>query len=242
MGTRGTMGISGSPERRVGRRRLAALVLGAAVLAGTAACTGTSTPTAGGGSSPATTASTGSGGTGTQSAPASSATAGSTTGTSGVHSASSPGSGSKSAAACTGAQIKTTLGRAGVAMNHHAISVTFTNVGAHACTLHGYPGAAIVSGSKTLLDATRELNGYIGDEQQLSAVPTVTLAPGAVASAILESEGSAGEKCYPDGNGTLEVTPPNTTAVTPLEPMKLGNLGMCADFEVHPVVPGKVGD
>jgi hypothetical protein len=123
-------------------------------------------------------------------------------------------------------------------MSHDGLVLKFTDVSGHACTLRGYPGAAVASGGTTLLNAARELNGYIGDQRQLTAAPLVTLQAGQSASAQLEWEANAGEPCYPNGSGTLVVTAPNTTKSTPLRAMTVGSSGTCAGFEIHPVVAG----
>lgn len=231
---------------------LAAAAVMAAVLAGTAACTGSSTPSAGAGgtagtttsSSPSsagtiTSSSTSAGGTATSTATGTGAGSGSTAGTT---TAGNAGTGAAAGAggnsACGNADIKVVLGRGGAAMSHDGQTLEFTNVSGHVCTLRGYPGVAVVASGKTLLNATRELNGYIGDEQQLSATPLVTLHPGQTASAELEWVANAGEPCYPDGAGTVLVTPPNTTASTPVRQLTIGSSGACANFQVHPVVAG----
>jgi hypothetical protein len=125
-------------------------------------------------------------------------------------------------------------------MNHDGQVLEFTNVSGHACTLHGYPGAAVIANGdgRTLVNATRELNGYIGDERQLSSAPLVTLKAGQSGSAVVEWVGDAGEPCYANGSGTLVVTPPNTTKSTSLRTITVGSSGLCANFEVHPVIPG----
>jgi hypothetical protein len=230
-------------------RRLAAFaVLAMAVLGATAACTGSSssptglggTSTAGTSLSPTVTAA----GTVTVSTSQAGTTSPATATSS---AATSPANGAKSSASshavsgtapCTGSEIKVSLGSGGAAMSHDGIAVVFTNTSSHACTLQGYPGAAIMKGSTVLVNATRTLNGYIGDERQLSSAPLVTLAPGFKASAMVESLANAGETCYPNGTGTLEVTPPNTTATVSLRTLTVGSGGVCAGFEVHPVVAG----
>lgn len=123
-------------------------------------------------------------------------------------------------------------------MNHGGDVLIFTNRGGSACTLQGYPGVAVVQGSTTLLNATRTLSGYIGGGPGTSSPLLVTLASGGSASAIVEWVGNAGEACYPDATGTLEVTPPNTRSTSSFGTLTLGGDGICADFEVHPVVSG----
>jgi Protein of unknown function (DUF4232) len=230
-------------------RRLAAFaVLAMAVLGATAACTGSSSSPSGlGGTSTAGTSlspTPAAAGTVTitqagTTSPAASAAA-SSTATSATNGA-KPSASSRAVsgtAPCTGSEIKVSLGDGGAAMSHDGIALVFTNTSSHACTMQGYPGAAIMKGSTVLVNATRTLNGYIGDERQLSSAPLVTLAPGFKASAMVESLANAGETCYPSGTGTLEVTPPNTTATVSLRTLTVGSGGVCAGFEVHPVVAG----
>ena len=238
-------------------RRLAGLaVLAMAVLGATAACTGSSSPTglngatatAGTSLSPTATAtatSTQAGGVSTAGTGAASATASSTGGTSagnGSNSGAGSNSGSGGTTACTGSEIRVSLGEGGVAMSHEGFVLIFTNTSSQTCTMKGYPGVAIMNGSTVVLNATRTLNGFIGDGHgtPLSGVPLVTLAPGATASAELEFVVNAGEPCYPNGSGTVEVTPPNTTTTTGTRSETVGTSGICADFEIHPVVAGTI--
>ena len=229
------MRIGNVPRSRA-RTGLAAAAVAAFVLAGAAGCTGSSTA---GTTSPGTGAGTSSGPGGTVTLPPASASATATT------TSADTGAGGNTANAsgipsCGDTDIAVSLGRAGAASNHAAQPVLFKNVSGHACTLQGYPGAAVVAGGRTLVNASRVLNGYIGYPQQLGAPPVVTLQPGQSATGMLEWEKDAGEKCYPDGSGSLVMTPPNTTKSTSLTPITVGTMGMCAGFEVHPVVPGIV--
>lgn len=143
--------------------------------------------------------------------------------------------------ACGNSSLHTTMRSAGAAMMHSGEVLVFTNVSGHACTLYGYPGAAIEYRSTPLVNADRTLNGYIGDGRNLTSPPHVTLAAGASASAVLEWVANAGEPCYPNRAGTLHVTPPNTTATVALgSTLTVGQEGICASFDIHPVVPGIV--
>ena len=230
-------------------------VAAAAVLGATAACSsGSGSGTAAGsggtgtaGTSVSSTSTSTQAGTSSNGAGGSGATSGATNGSGANGTASSNSSsgsngntqaGSGGAAFCSGAAIKVSTGQGGAATGHHGLPLVFTNTSSRTCTLQGYPGAAIMSGSATVLNATRTLNGFIGDERQLSNVPLVTLAPGATASAMLEWVVDNGEQCGASGTGTLEVTPPNTTVTTSLGAMTAGTAGVCADFEIHPAVPG----
>ena len=217
-------------------RKTALLALAAAVLGGTAACTGsTSTTTSSGG----TASSTASAGGGAGAGSSASAGAGASTTPTQAGGGASAGSGSNaSSSSCAGSAVKVAIGHGGAATGHQVITLTFTNVGSSSCTLQGYPGAAVMSGSTLVLNATRSLNGFAGDERQLTSAPLVTLAPGAVAPANLEFVVNNGEPCVANGSGTLDVTPPNTKTTTGLEPMTTGTKGVCAGFEIHPVVAG----
>jgi hypothetical protein len=238
--------------QRIGRV-VALAAAAAAVLGAAAACTGSSgtgTTTGSGGTSSASaspspnsvSASASANAqvgapTSTQAgAPSNSSTA--PTPGSGSGSSGNPQAGSGGTSSCTGSQIKVSVGRQGAATGHHGLPVVFTNTSSQTCTLQGYPGAAIMNGSTTVLNATRTLNGFIGDERQLSSAPLVTLAPGGSASAMLEWVVDNGEPCGASGTGTLEVTPPNTTVTTGLLALTAGPSGICADFEIHPAVSG----
>jgi hypothetical protein len=217
---------------RMSRFTAAALVVTAA-LSATAACTAASTGSgvASSASGPATTSAAGSGST----------SGASTTTPSGSGSTTSSGAGESAesdASACTGPEIQVTVESAGVAMNHSGDVLIFTNHTGSACTMQGYPGVAVVKGSTTLLNATRSLNGYMADDPGISSAPLVTLAPGQSASAMVEWVGNAGEACYATDTGTFQVTPPNTRSTTTLGTLTLGDDGICADFEVHPVASG----
>jgi len=232
-----------SPDRRSARnRRVAAVAIVVAVLGATAACTGSSSGSSNTGSrssaqttvTPSATASANaatSGGAATQGMNASTTTSSAAS----AHAVTG-------ASACTGTEIKVAQGRNSAAMGHHGDVLVFTNSSSRTCTLQGYPGAAIMSGSTVVLNATRALNGYIGDERQLSSAPLVTLAPGAVASAMLEWEVDSGQTCVARGSGTLQITPPNTTVTTGLGSMTVGSDGVCSGFDIHPVVAGNLGD
>jgi hypothetical protein len=90
-----------------------------------------------------------------------------------------------------------------------------------------------------LVNAARTLSGYIGDAGvQPNGTPLVTLVPGA--SAVLEWDANAGEACYRDGTGALEVTAPNTTATVSLMSIQVGSGGICAGLQVHPVIAGVI--
>lgn len=142
---------------------------------------------------------------------------------------------------CQTVDLKTTEGAASGGMSHEGTVIVFTNSGNQTCSLQGYPGASVMNGTTTLVTATRSLSGYLGDgSQPVTSAPLVTLAPGASASAMIEWVVDAGEACYPNNSGTLAVTAPNTTDTVTLNPLEVGTTGVCADFQVHPVIPGVI--
>jgi Protein of unknown function (DUF4232) len=146
------------------------------------------------------------------------------------------------APACGNSSLRTTEGEGGAAMMHEGVVLVFTNVSKHACTLYGYPGAAIEDKTSPLINAVRTLNGYIGDGgRTLTHVSPVTIDPGATASAEVEWVENAGQHCYRNGQGGLRVTPPNTTDTVSLGGSVLvGGQGICSGFKIHPVVPGTI--
>lgn len=215
-----------------GIARLAGVTLAAAAVLGAAAgCVATSSGGAGASAGASGAATTGGAG-----APSTSPAI--LTGSSSAASSGGGQSAPAGASACAGSAIQVQVKSAGAAMNHGGDVLIFTNHGGSACTLQGYPGVAVVKGSTTLLNATRTLTGYMSDDPGGSGPALVTLAPGKSASAMVEWEGNAGEACYPAGTGTLEVTPPNTRSTSSFGTLTLGGLGICAGFEVHPVVSG----
>jgi hypothetical protein len=138
---------------------------------------------------------------------------------------------------CTGAQLSVKETSPDASLGHRAYVFVFTNKGAATCTLHGYPGASVTDTTgKVVADAQRTLVGY---ESGPTTITTVTLAPGASASAVVEWDAAAdaGAVCPGTKGGHLLVTPPNTTVSTGFA---LPN-DLCSDFQVHPVLPGTSG-
>jgi hypothetical protein len=118
--------------------------------------------------------------------------------------------------------------------------LVFTNESQATCSLSGYPGVAGLDAQGVqVVQAQRTLNGYLGGlPPGTTAPPTVSLAPGQTASAVVEGTdmplGSA-TSCpsYP----ALLVTPPDLTDSVHLEAALPG----CSPIQVHPVVPGSSG-
>lgn len=220
--------------------------LGKAVLAGAIAfaavttvsgCTpSTGTGTSAGGSS-SNGASTGS--TTTSASRPTASSAGGSTATGG----SSPTSGSGTSA-CANGQLSVHYVSAGAGAGHTGYILTFTNTGSSSCMVKGYPGAGVTDhfDKVVVLNAARSQTGYIGG--QYSSPATITLAPGAVASTVLEwvdfppnGQTPVGANCPGMDDGKLLITPPNTTASTAFSAPE----NLCADFYVHPLIPGGSG-
>ena len=145
---------------------------------------------------------------------------------------------------CSGGQIKVTTASQGAAMSHSGLILIFTNTGNNTCSLTGYPGASLPDSTGTPWNATRTMFGYMGGAQGYSTPPTVNLAPGNSASAVLEwasmpvGGGSADSADCPGLDSVhLLVTPPNTQATATFPPLT----STCQEFQIHPVVPGSTG-
>jgi Protein of unknown function (DUF4232) len=147
---------------------------------------------------------------------------------------------SATAPSCAGDQLATALGRSGAGLGHVGQAVVFTNVSSTACTLYGYPGVAGVDKAGTqVVQATRTPSGYLGGlwSTPNGPPPTVALAPGQVASALVEgTDNPIGSMPCVQLSGLL-VTAPNTTRSVELPSAPSD----CDGLEVHPVVPGTSG-
>jgi hypothetical protein len=227
---------------RAAHRRGAAGLAVAAVLAAAAVagCTSGTSRASGAAASPTAT-----GTPGVASAPSSAGGSGSPSATGPGAPASASGGDGGGAPMCPGSSLRTGSASAGVASGHAGEVLTFTNTGSAACTLTGYPGAELTGvNGRLVMNATRTMSGYMGGAQDRSEPLLVTLAPGAVASALLEwatvptgPGAPVGANCPGMGAEQLLVTPPDTTATVSLQPIG----SACQDFEIHPVVSGATG-
>jgi hypothetical protein len=141
---------------------------------------------------------------------------------------------------CTNDQLTTALGEQGVGLGHAGQVVVFTNVSTSACTLYGYPGVAGLDAAGTqIMQASRTPSGYLGGlwNTPNGPPPTVILAPGQAASALVEGiDNQVGSMPCVRLSGLL-VTAPNTTRSVDLP----SDSPECDGLEVHPVVPGASG-
>jgi len=103
------------------------------------------------------------------------------------------------------------LGLSQGATGHIYQVIDFKNISGVTCTLYGYPGVSFASGSPV-----RQV-GIAADEDPNTARVLVTLAPGAVANALLVYT-QAGfyppARCLPVNTTDLQIYPPNQTTPT----------------------------
>jgi hypothetical protein len=132
--------------------------------------------------------------------------------------------------------LDVSLGQSDAGLGHIGEPIVFRNTGATTCTMYGYPGVRVSSnGQASGADDTP--NSYLGGLSG-STIPTVSLAPGATASAFIEGtdnpEGTA-PSC--PTYSSLEITPPGDSQTFTLDTSLPG----CSTIEVHPVVNGSTG-
>jgi Protein of unknown function (DUF4232) len=173
-------------------------------------------------SASASSGASGTGAAGTGASPTGSSTAAGS-GTSGATTASS------GTPACTSADLQASLGGgAGAGMSQNHTGLQLRNTGSSACTLYGYPGVSWVrgaSGIQTGAAAVRQADPS-GTET------TVTLAPGALASAPLDIVDAAvipPSECKPVAVRGLRIYPPGQKAALFLSlPTAAGGYGECS--------------
>jgi hypothetical protein len=129
-------------------------------------------------------------------------------------------------------------GTGDAAAGHRSLVLVFTNTGTTTCRLRGYPGVAgLDRDGRQLVQARRTPSGYLGGLGS-GPLPTVALAPGKTASALVEAlafDQRTGDACTPWAG--LLVTAPDGTRSSPVRWTGDG----CAELEIHPVVPGSTG-
>lgn len=132
---------------------------------------------------------------------------------------------------CTAAQIVVTALPLRAGAGHRGVPLEFSlTPGSAPCTLTGYPGVDSSAGGPPI-HAQRTLRGYLGGlPEDVDAPPTVTLAPGSPAEAIVEGVAvdADGNPC-PTYTG-LWVTPPDTSGTVGVPVV----IDTC-ELQVHPV-------
>jgi Protein of unknown function (DUF4232) len=124
-------------------------------------------------------------------------------------STSSPGGPVSSAVSCATSSLKVKQGLAqGYAGGVYEV-IDFTNTSNSPCSLLGYPGVSLVTGSHTQIGLAAKRSTTSG------AVKLITLAPGATANAtlqIVDALNFPSSTCGPTKAAALKVYPPNQTA------------------------------
>lgn len=129
------------------------------------------------------------------------------------------------------------MGATAAGSGHRGVALILTNTGGRACRVSGYPGVGGLDAGGKRVQARQTPGGYLGGLGSGSP-STVTLVPGASASALVEAlafNASDGSACAAFGG--LLVTVPDDTVVTRLS----WQTDACSDLQVHPVVPGTTG-
>lgn len=142
-------------------------------------------------------------------------------------------------APCRAHQLQLREGAGGAGLGHIGMPLRFRNRSRVSCTLHGYPVVAGLNRhGRQVEQARRTKSGYLGGVRPGHRIPTVTLRPGRVASALVEgTDVPAGHHTHCRELHGLLVTPPNQRRAVRLRHAPPD----CSRIEVHPVVPGKTG-
>jgi hypothetical protein len=116
--------------------------------------------------------------------------------------------------------------------------IDFTNTSSTACTLYGYPGVSLVSGSPytQIGPAARRTTG--------TAIRLITLAPGATANALLQIVDALNyppASCGPVKAAALKVYPPNQRAPVYLASTATACAKSVAVLSIGPVQAGSGG-
>jgi Protein of unknown function (DUF4232) len=180
--------------------------LAAAVLGVTAACSPAPQSATAGASRPvsATASPTAGGSAAARTSAARTSTAASTP-------AAAAGASANAAGACATSTLKAATGPANGAAGSAYVPIRFTNVSSRTCTLSGYPGVSFVTGPT---------GSQVGNAADRMPPPNglarpVALAPGAVASAVLQIADAGNfypaSRCRPASGPYLRVYPPGQT-------------------------------
>jgi len=115
---------------------------------------------------------------------------------------------------CPTANLRVKLGVAqGTAGSIYQV-IDFTNTGSTTCTLYGYPGVSLAGGAPGAPDAPAAQIGQAAARNPQPPPTVVTLAPGAVANALLQVTDAGNfpaATCGPVPVSELVVYPPNQT-------------------------------
>ena len=131
--------------------------------------------------------------------------------------------------ACTSADLQASLGGgAGAGMSQNHTGLQLRNTGSSACTLYGYPGVSWVRGASGIQTGA----AAVRQPDPSGTETTVTLAPGALASAPLDIVDAAvipPSECKPVAVRGLRIYPPGQKAALFLSlPTAAGGYGECS--------------
>lgn len=139
---------------------------------------------------------------------------------------------------CTTSQLQVTAGMSSGAAGTIGQVVLFENSSTSTCLLHGFPGVAGLDNvGNQIAQATRVVGGapFSGSPASL---PTIELAPGNTASALVEgSDVPVGAATSCVSYAALLVTPPNALQSVHVN----ASLPGCSGLRVNPVVTGTTG-
>lgn len=111
-------------------------------------------------------------------------------------------------AACATSSLRVKLGASSGYAGGVYVVIEFTNASGASCSLYGYPGVALVSGS------SHTQIGLAAKRTATTPVKLVTLNPGGTANAVLQIVDALNfpsSTCGPDKATDLQVYPPNQT-------------------------------
>jgi hypothetical protein len=110
------------------------------------------------------------------------------------------------APACPTRYLSARIGPSGGAAGSVYTNIDFTNISSTTCTLYGYPGVVLAGGTPV------SPIGQSAAEDPTTPRQLVTLAPGAIASALLRIVQAANyptARCHPTKTTHLQIIPPN---------------------------------
>jgi hypothetical protein len=119
---------------------------------------------------------------------------------------SSPASGG--AATCATRALQAKAGSSQGAAGSVYLNIDFTNISNTACTMYGYPGVSLASGTPV-----KQL-GAAASRSTAAAPTVVTLQPGQTANALLritQAVNYPAAQCSPQSTTYLQIYPPNQT-------------------------------
>ena len=150
------------------------------------------------------------------------------------------GAGAGTSRSCATSVLKAVMGPASGAAGSAYVPIRFTNHSSTGCTLFGYPGVSFVTGPA---------GSQVGNAASRTPLPAgpahlVTLAPGAVANAVLQIADTGNyprSTCQPASGPYLRIYPPGQTAALYLR--NGTGFGTCASksvttLHIEPVQPG----